>query len=643
MEKESLYYLVRDTVATFAERPCYWVKASGGQDFSAVSYFNWRADMKRFSSYLLHRLQLEHGECVGVLCDNRYEFNMISMGVTTVGGVDVPRGCDATPQDVAYIIKHTECRILVVEHEKMLRTLTTVMDDLPQLRHIISIEPREKYKKLPELEGKLGKIKLHFLLDSLTIGEELLEQQGEVLLKKRGEAIRPDDLATIIYTSGTTGTPKGVMLDHRAFCWEVSQIQLTYPINEQDRTVIFLPPWHIAERLLETTLIACGASMACSGIISLGIDLEAIKPTLLVSVPRVWEQLYKRVFDNVRKQPEARQKLFEFARQTAQTYTDVMDTLLDRFAETEDEPESAIVLRKAIALGMFVVYRILNIPAQLILSKVKNVLGGRMRYAISGAGALPEHVALFFRGIGIPILDAYGMTETTGVSAAAELPWPKRGAVGKPLPGVQLQIRDDNGNIITRPGHKGVLWHKGPHIMRGYYKEPEKTAAIMRDGWLNSGDIFMWTQTGEVKFAGRAKDTIVLAGGENIEPGPIEMKLLESEYISQCVVVGQDRKTLGALIVPNWERTKEHMRAEGVEIPDDQAAWNGHPALRKFFGDIVKEHVSGGTGFKAFERVTGFHILYKEFEKGVEMTETMKIKRNVVFDKFEKEISAIYD
>lgn len=643
MEKESLYYLVRDTVATFAERPCYWVKPDGSQDFAAVSYFNWRADMKRFSSFLLHRLGLEHGERVGLLCDNRYEWNLVSLGVTTVGGIDVPRGCDATAQDIAYILKHTECRIVVVEHEKMLRALVDVIGELPELKHVICIAPKQKFKKLPELESKLGKIKLHFFLDTLTIGEELLEQHGEIQLKKRGEAIRPDDLATIIYTSGTTGTPKGVMLEHRSFCWEVSQIQLTYPINEQDRTVIFLPPWHIAERLLETTLIACGSSMACSSIISLGLDLEAIKPTLLVSVPRVWEQLYKRIFDNVRKQPEAKQKLFDFAHRTAQTHTDIMDTLLDRFAEADEEPNSARLVRKLIAAGMLIVYKVLNIPAQLILAKVKNVLGGRMRYAISGAGALPEHVAVFFRGIGIPILDAYGMTETTGVSACAELPWPKRGAVGKPLPGVQIQIRDDNQNIITRPGQKGVLYHKGPHVMRGYYKEPEKTQAVLKDGWLNSGDIFVWTHTGEVKFAGRAKDTIVLAGGENIEPGPIEMKLLESPYINQCIVVGQDRKTLGALLIPNWDRAREELTAQGITPPEDPMQWNSNPATRKFYQDIVKEQVSNATGFKAFERVTGFYVLGKEFEKGVEMTETMKIKRNVVFDKFEKEIASIYE
>lgn len=643
MEKESLYALVRDTVATYAERPCYWVKQDPrAETFSAVSYFNWRADMKRFSAYLVNKLGCEPGTRIGLLCDNRYEWNLISLGITTIGCIDVPRGCDATAQDISYILNHTECPVLVVEHEKMLKTVTDLLPELPHLKHILSIEGPERYKTLPAIQGKLGKTQLHFLIDALGEGEEFLAKLGEGFLKKRGEEIRPHAIATIIYTSGTTGAPKGVMLEHRSFCWEVNQMQQILPLTESDRTVVFLPPWHIAERLLETTLIACGSSMANSGIITLANDMATVKPTALVSVPRVWEQLHRRVMDNVRKQPEKTQNLFNFARSAAQTYTDIIDTLLDRFAETEEEDNVSIYTRKAIAMAMFPVFAILNVPARLILGKVRSIFGGKLKFAVSGAGALPEHVAIFFRAVGIPILDGYGMTETTGVAAISSLPFPRRGCVGKPIPGGQIQLRDETGKVITRPGVKGVCWHKGPHIMRGYYKADDKTAEIMRDGWLNSGDIFVWTTAGEIKFAGRAKDTIVLAGGENVEPGPIEMKLLESPFVSQCVVVGQDRKTLGALIVPNYERCKEEFKQIGIDAPADYAAWNSHKETRKFFQEIVKAQVSGVTGFKAFEKVTGFHVMHKEFEKGKEMTETMKIKRNVVFDLYAKEIDHLY-
>lgn len=643
MEKESLYHLVRDTVATYAERPIYWVKPDG-QNFSAVSFFNWRADMKRWSAFLLHHLNVKHGEPIGLLCDNRYEWNMICLGIDTIGAIDVPRGCDATPEDVTYILNHTECKILIVEHEKMLRTIANLIGEgkLPHIKHIIAINAAAKFKKQDQYSHHLNNIKLHYFIDCLAIGEELLDQHGEGLLKKRGEAIKPHDLTTIIYTSGTTGTPKGVMLEHRNFCWEISQVQQTIPLNERDRVVVFLPPWHIAERVLEITLMACGSSMAPSNVIHLSGDLKAIKPTTIVSVPRVWEGLYKKVMDNVRKSDEKKQKIFNFARDTALMYTDIVDNLLDRFAETEEEPTGERLMRKGLSLLLFPLFAILNIPAQLILKKVKNILGGKVRFAISGAGAIPEQVANFFRAVGIAIMDGYGMTETTALSVVGELPWPRRGAVGRPLPGVQIQLREEDGRVVTRPGLKGILWHKGPHIMRGYYKEPEKTDAILQDGWLNSGDIFMWTTTGEVTFAGRAKDTIVLAGGENVEPEPIEMKLKESDYINQTVVVGQDKKTLGVLIVPNWEFAIEHLQEQGIETPDDKSIWNANKEIHKFYQNIVKENISTKNGFKAYERVSGFYLLGKELEKGVEMTETMKVKRNVVFEKFDLEIRSIY-
>lgn len=641
MEKESLYHLIRDTVATYAERPIYWVKPDN-KEFAAVSYFSWRSDMKRFSSYLLHKLSVKHGDPIGLICDNRFEWNMICMGINTIGAVDVPRGCDATHDDIKYILNHTECSVVIVEHEKMLIKITEILEDLPKVKSIISITGPEKHKKLKENKAKLGSVELVFFIDTLVEGDLLLEKHGEDLLKKRGEAIKPNDLASIIYTSGTTGAPKGVMLEHRCYCWEVSQIQQTLPLNERDRMVVFLPPWHIAERILETTLVASGASMAPSNVIHLASDLETIRPTSLVSVPRVWEGLYKKVIDGVNKLPENKQKIFNFAKNTALTYTDLVDTILNRVASIEEEAPRDSFVKKATALALLPVFAILNVPAQLILKKVRNIFGGKIRFAISGAGAIPEQVANFFRAAGIAILDGYGMTETTGLAVIGDLPWPKRQAVGRQLPGVQIQLRDETGKVVTRPGAKGILWHKGPHVMRGYYKNPEKTNEILKDGWLNSGDIFTWTITGELAFAGRAKDTIVLSGGENVEPEPIEMKLKEHEAINQAVVVGQDRKSMGVLIVPDWDGITEKIKNLGIDVPEDPYKWQEQRDIFKYFQKIVKTSISTDNGFKAHEKLSGFYLLGKELEKGIEMTETMKVKRNVVFEKFESEIKSIY-
>lgn len=651
MEKESLYHLVHHTTRMFAERPCYWVRLEK-QEFAAVSYSNWRADMKRFQAFLIYELGLNHGDKVGLLCDNRYEWNLISLGLTTIGCIDVPRGCDATEQDILYILNHTECPVLIVENEKMLSRIADVIADLPHIRHIMSIEGPKGFRndrwELRFAEerqirhARAPEVKLYFFIEALEKGQALLQKHGEEVLRRRGLAIQPEDLATIIYTSGTTGTPKGVMLTHRNFCWEIAQVQLSTPLNEKDRAVVFLPPWHIAERVLELTLIACGASMANSSIMYLAGDLQTIRPTLLVSVPRVWEQLYRRIMDGVRKQPEEKQKIFHLAVNVAGLYMDALDNLLDRVSFMEEETPVEKWIRKTIALVVFLFTFWLNIPAQIILKKVRDIFGGKLNYAISGAGAIPEHIADFFRSVYIPIIDAYGMTETTAVSVMGRLPWPRRGCVGPPLPGVHIQLRDEYGRIITKPGQRGVAWHKGPHVMKGYYKAPEKTDEVLQDGWLNSGDIFAWTTTGEIRFTGRAKDTIVLAGGENVEPEPIELRLSASPFIAQVVVVGQDRKSLGALIVPHMDRVAEELLKAGHSAPTELEAWNSDPHVREFFHELIKHTISAQNGFKAFEKVTHFAILGREFQKGRELTETMKIKRNVVYEMYASVIDSMY-
>lgn len=638
---QTIHALVRESLRRNSDEICYYVKKDG-KEYIPVTYAAWGTDLHNFSAFLVHSLGMPHGMRVGLLCDNRYEWNMISLGITAVGGIDVPRGCDATAQDILYILNHTEAEIVVVEHERMLGVLCDQISELPQIKHVISIEESGEYKRLPELREKLGAIPLHFFADALKTGAEILHNEGDAKIMHRGESVKPADLVTIIYTSGTTGTPKGVMIDHKAQCWEVKTIQDNYPIGPADRCVIFLPPWHIAERMLELTLFACGSSMANSTIPTLGQDFQRIKPTILVSVPRVWEQLYKKVLDNVNKASPVARALFGFASSVAKRSRDGRDAAMNRFAVTETGTGVALYGR-VFSFLLVPFFAIANVPAQLILKKVKNIFGGRVRFAISGAGAMPEQVGLFFRSVGIPILDGYGMTETTGVAIMSLLPWPTRGAVGRVLPGAKIELRQpEDGSVVTEPGKKGVLWHFGPHVMRGYYKNPEKTAEVLKDGWLNSGDIFTWTTRGEVKFAGRAKDTIVLAGGENVEPGPIEVTLSESVYVGQCVVVGQDRKTLSALIVPRWDGVKVALERQNKTAPDGTEDWNDDPEIRKFFAEIVRQHISAKKGFKTFERVTNFYVMHKEFEKGVEMTESMKIKRNVVEEIYADRIQVMY-
>ncbi|MBE7410708.1 MAG: AMP-binding protein [Leptospiraceae bacterium] len=640
MEKESVYHLIRDVATTYAERPMYWVKDESGE-YNGIRYAEWYEDLKKLSCYLISE-GVKKGDKVGYLCDNRYEWLLCSLGVVTIGAVDVPRGCDATPEDIKYILNHTEAGVVILENEKVLKKITNFGDEYPHIKTVILIENEDKFKNLDEHKKKLSKAKFIFLREAIALGESFIKKKGAKEYEKRGEACELMDLATIIYTSGTTGAPKGVMLTHRAFTWEIHQLQNYLPISYLDRTLIFLPPWHIAERLLETALISWGASMATSSIPTIPQDIQKVKPTVLVSVPRLWEGMYKKIFDNVKKAPPINQKLFNFAHFVVMKYRNLLDTALDNYVSTIPENESEKMINRIVAAILLIPFFPLNKIAQIIMKKVRNVLGGQMRFALCGAGAMPENVSVFFRSIGIPIIETYGMTETTGVSCLGAAIWPKIGAIGKVMPGVQVKLLDEKNRVVTKPGDKGVAWHKGPHITIGYYKNEEKTKATLIDGWLDSGDILTWTTTGELKFAGRAKDTIVLSGGENLEPGPIEGKLAESNFVNQVIVVGQDRKNLGAIIVPAWDAVKEHFKTMGKDIKTDPKDWNKDPAIVKFYKDIIKEKVNNDPGFKVFEKVSNLHILHKEFEKGIEMTETMKLKRNVIFDMYAKEIDDMY-
>ncbi|MCE9499778.1 MAG: AMP-binding protein [Leptospira sp.] len=640
MEKESIYHLVRDIAVTYAERPMYWVKDDAG-DYSGIRYAEWYDDMKKLANFFIET-GLKKGDRVGYLCDNRYEWLMCSLAAVTIGAIDVPRGCDATTDDIKFILNHSEAEVVILENEKILKKISGMASEFTRIKQIILIEGPDKFKNLDEHKSKFPKAKFVFLLEALNSGAAYIKKKGDKEYEKRGMELSGADLATIIYTSGTTGAPKGVMLNHRSFTWGIHQLQQLLPINHNDRTIIFLPPWHIAERLLETALIAWGASMATSSVPTIPQDIQKVKPTVLVSVPRLWEGMYKKIFDNVKKAPPLNQKLFNFAHTVALTYRKLQDTIEDNYALTHPENSSEKLINRIVALALLIPMIPLNKIAQAILQKVRNVLGGEMRFALCGAGAMPENVSVFFRSIGIPILETYGMTETTGIGLMGAYRWPKVGAIGRTIPGIQMKLLDEKGKVVTKPGAKGVCWHKGPQITMGYYKNEEKTKAALVDGWLDSGDILTWTTTGELKFAGRAKDTIVLSGGENLEPGPIEAKLAESNFINQVIVVGQDRKNLGAIIVPAWDTVKDHFTAQGKQIVSEIHDWNKDPVIVRFFKDIVKEKINSDPGFKAFEKISNIAILHKEFEKGIEMTETMKLKRNVIFEMYAKMIDEIY-
>jgi long-chain acyl-CoA synthetase len=631
LPKHTGYWLIRKTVENYPDSIAQMYRA-GGQDYSSLTFKQMFENVQAISMGLLG-LGLKKGDRAALIADVGHRWIWMSLGITSIGCVDVPRGTDATEGDLKYILKHAECPVLILEHEKAYRKVEKLLGEFSSLKTIVFLDPPS------------GQVTTSVQIVTLS---DLMEQGRKALAadpaaySRAAEAVDESELATIIYTSGTTGNPKGVMHTQKSLIWEVDHSIRGIPVPPNGVTMGFLPPWHIAERLIEHVAIRTATAIAFTSVPTLAKDLAAARPTFLLSVPRVWESFYNRVIENVRKAPPVARALFGFARATAIQYTYLKDELLGLRYHLDKASFPVVLGRKIVALFGVVAFFVPYLAAYAILGKVRKGLGGRVAFAISGAGALPEHIDRFFYAAGISIVETYGMTETVGVTSRRNFPGTVVGTIGEPFKGVEIKLLDEKGNVVTEPNVKGVAYHRGPHIMQGYYKEPEKTKEVLKDGWLNSGDILVWTATGQLKFAGRAKDTIVLLGGENVEPQPIEDMLSQSGLIAQVVVVGQDKKSLGALIVPAVEPVRAFLAEQGVMLPDDVNTWNTITEVRELFKEEIKSRISDKNGFKNFEKVTNFHLLAREFQVGDELTQTMKVRRNVVFDKYAKEIDGLY-
>lgn len=388
----------------------------------------------------------------------------------------------------------------------------------------------------------------------LHFGEELLTQ-GDNRFEEITKNCQSDDLVTIIYTSGTTAEPKGVMLTNANFMHNVINAPKIITINQNDNFLSILPSWHVYERAVEYCALYVGASTAYSKPFKQVLlpDLETERPTVMCSVPRVWESVYKGIIDKINKGSALQKTIFDWAIRIGEEYKEAEGILNGKWP-LFDRPEYssqelAQARRKIKSLGWK--YRIAD---RLVFKKIRELTGGRLRFAISGGGALNESLDKFFNAIGLVITEGYGLTETSPILAGRTAEYNVMFTVGIPLPEVEIKIVDkDNLKRELPNGEVGVVLTKGPMVMKGYYKNEEKTKEVIRDGWFNTGDLGKKTYNGKfLKIVGRIKDTIVLRGGENVEPLPLEDKLKESKYINMVIIVGQDKPRLGALIVPDF-------------------------------------------------------------------------------------------
>jgi long-chain acyl-CoA synthetase len=473
-------------------------------------------------------------------------------------------------------------------------------------------------------------------LDSLLADGARRRSQGDTTAATRASAVQPDDLFTIIYTSGTTGVPKGVQLTHANICSQIANLPIT--LRPGDRALAILPVWHSYERAFEMFCVSRGVAVHYTSLRSLAQDLATVRPTIMASAPRLWESLYLKILSNVQSAPPIKRSLFHLAYHTTRH---VRRAQLFFRGQQLDIHGRGPVENLALAAAHAIRWALSIIPSRIldaiVLKKIRAIVGGEFRGTISGGGALQPHVDEFFNFIGIPVLEGYGMTETSPVLAVRTWDNLVIGTVGPPYPHTEIRIMDlHHGGVLypdpARPaggrGFRGEIHVRGPQVMKGYYKDPDNTARVLRDGWMNTGDIGLVTHNDCLKILGRSKDTIVLLNGENIEPVPIEAQLAKSPLVDHCMVVGQDQKHLGALIVPSLDA----LRAAGLDVADLPSAAASPEAAALVEAD-ARSLVNHEQGFKPFERIATIRLVPKAFEVGDELTNTFKLKRHVIADR----------
>lgn len=619
----------RDAVAVLSK--------DAGDTFQPTSYGELRSEVAAVAAGLAAH-GVARGDHVGLICDTRKEWLLVDQALLGLGAVDVPRGSDSTADEIAYILDHADCKTTCVENAAQLAKLTGIKERLPQLGSAIVLDAAE-LTAAGRAAAQARGLRVVTLDDLLRSGSG---EQAETLLRAEAAQGKPDDVATIIYTSGTTGEPKGVMLTHANFIYQIDAIPDSVPIGRGDMLLSVLPVWHSYERIIEYAALFSGSGIAYSKPIRevMLADLVAANPTYFPTVPRIWEGVRAGVYRNVEAEGGVKAALFKFFIAVGAAHSGLRRRLLGRMPSFTVRPRALEVLTAALPLALLTPLALLG--KVLVFSKITARLGTRFKAGISGAGALPGYVDDFFAAAGILVLEGYGLTEAAPVVSVRKLDHPVSGTVGPPLTGTEVKVIKEDGSSAL-PGERGVIYVRGPQVMKGYYKRPGDTAAVLSaDGWLDTGDIGTLTVNGEIQITGRAKDTIVLLGGENVEPEPIEDLVRQSEYIDHVMVVGQDQRFLGALVVPNAEAAAAYAAEHGGS-GGDLAALAASPEVQRLIQNEVQSRVNARNGFKSFERIARIALLEQPFAVGEQLTHTLKMRRHVISDQYEQRIAGLFE
>ncbi len=590
-----LFTLLTEEYGKTVAKPMLQHKVAG--KYVSISYEQFKLDTENFA-FGLASLGIKKDDKVAIISENRPEWVFADMAILSLGGIDVPLYPSLTADSIEYILNDSESVSVIVSNKFQLNKVVKVRSKLKYLKSIIILNEKDFDPQVNDL----------YTFKEIQNRGEITKKEKPLLLKDSIRQVKEDDLCTIIYTSGTTGEPKGVMLTHKNIISNVMAASEAIHFGKDDVFLSFLPLCHIFERMAGyyTAISAGGMICYAEGIETVAQNMIEIQPTIITTVPRLFERMYSKIKKNVEGQPEKKQKIFNWAVEIGRAHVNA---------------------KKAgkLTLPLIIKHKTAD---KLVLKKLRDRTGGKLKFFVSGGAALPRELGDFFEAVGIKILEGYGLTESSPVIACNRVDDYKFGSVGKTFPGVEVKIAPD-GEILAR----------GPNIMQGYYKNKKETDAVLKDGWLHTGDIGVFDAEGFLVITDRKKHLFKTSGGKYVAPTPIENLFLGSKYIEQFVLIGDRRMFLSALIVPDFEAVREYADSHGIDYKT-----NDDLIKNKEVYDIIEKDLNKFQKQLAnYERVRKFVLLPQPFslESG-EVTPTLKLKRKVIEERYKDLIEEMY-
>ena len=638
--EQTLPKLFRKSAEKYPEFSAQLFRTKDGT-YAETNYHDCYQKALDFSGALL-KFGVKRGDKIGLIADNRREWEQADMGLLAIGAIDTPRGCDASEKDLSYILSFSEVEYVIAENEAQVKKIINIRPKVPTLRAVVSFDEIDSSVEKQLADANL---RYHLFEDLQKLGHEWRKENPDVV-EQELEKGQWDDLATIIFTSGTTGTPKGVMLSHGNILTQLDEVTERIFLNPGERALCVLPVWHAFQRAVEYVILSQGGTLCYSKPIGSVLlqDLQKLDPYLLPAVPRVWEAVYDGIWRKMRKTGGLVYIMFRFFVAEAMLWCSI-----DRKLRRKNSRFGRDYLGfwwPVLVLPWLLLYPIKMLGNLLVFRKIRAMLGKNFRSGIAGGGAYPENIDKFFWAVGVKVCEGYGLTETAPIVCVRPIVDPVMRNVGTPLRGMQVRVVDDDGIILGRC-KKGNLQIKGGCVMQGYYKRPDLTDKVMTvDGWFDTGDIAILTVDGEIQLRGRKKDTIVLLGGENIEPLPIESKIKESRFVTSAVVFGtnekgEDQRYLTAIILPNQDELMSYAEENGIQA-DTYEKLVETEAIQKLIENEVAEAVNSKNGFKAYERINKIALITKPFEVGVEMSAKQEIMRYRIAEIYKDKIAKMY-